>query len=156
MPGSGKTSHQRRMSTRRAKLVPLVAALALLAAAPAMAQDDEPLAEAGADQVTDGAPDRESTILVYGDDACPPSTDNEVVVCARRPEEERYRIPRNLRRSGQRQEQAWGARVESLEEVSRDMRPNSCSVVGTYGQSGCLQAMIRQWYSERRARAAGY
>lgn len=142
------------MNRRRAKLVTLIAALAWLAAAPAAAQDEPP--GDSADQVTDGAPERESTILVYGDDACPPSTDNEVVVCARRPEEERYRIPRNLRRSGQRQEQAWGARVESLEEVSRDMRPNSCSVVGTYGQSGCLQALIRQWYADRRARAAGY
>jgi hypothetical protein len=150
MRGSGKTGQQQRMKLRRADIVILAAAL--LAAAPALAQDDEQ----SADQVTDGAPDRESTILVYGEDACPPSTDNEVVVCARRPEEERYRIPRSLRRSGQPQEQAWGARVESLEEVSRDMRPNSCSVVGTYGQSGCTQALIRQWYAERRARAAGY
>jgi len=141
------------MRPRRATIVILVAALSWPAAAPASAQAGEP----DADQVADRAPDRESTILVYGDDACPPSTDNEVVVCARRPEEERYRIPRSLRRSGQRQEQAWGARVESLEEVSRDMRPNSCSVVGTYGQSGCMQAMIRQWFNERRARPArGY
>ena len=154
MQGSGKSGHQHGMN-RRVKLVTLAAALAWLAVAPAHAQDD-PLGDESADQVSDSAPERESTILIYGDDACPPSTDNEVVVCARRPEEERYRIPRNLRRSGQRQEQAWGARVESLEEVSRDMRPNSCSVVGTYGQSGCLQAMIRQWFNERRARAAGY
>ena len=137
-------------------LVPPIAALAWLCAEPASAQDEAQLTEASPDQVTDGAPERESTILVFGEDACPPSTDNEVVVCARRPEEERYRIPRNLRRSGQRQEQAWGARVESLEEVSRDMRPNSCSVVGTYGQSGCMQALIRQYYAERRARSAGY
>jgi len=137
-------------------IVTMFAALAWLCTAPASAQDEEQLTEPGADQVADRAPERESTILVYGEDACPPSTDNEVVVCARRPEEERYRIPRNLRRSGQRQEQAWAARVESLEEVSRDMRPNSCSVVGTYGQSGCMQALIRQYYAERRARAAGY
>ena len=96
------------MKLRRANIVILAAALSWLAPTPAIAQSDEP----EADQVTDGPPDRESTILVYGEDACPPSTENEVVVCARRPEEERYRIPRSLRRSGQPQEQAWGARVE--------------------------------------------
>lgn len=117
---------------------------AALIAAPAFAQDEEDV------------PDRESVVVIYGEDECPPSTENDVVVCARRPEEERYRIPPRLRHSNQRQEQAWGARVESLEEVSRDSRPGSCSVVGTYGQSGCTAALIRQWYAERRARSAGY
>jgi len=122
----------------------LIILCAALVAVPAVAQDQE------------DAPDRESVVVIYGDDDCPASTENDVVVCARRPEEERYRIPPRLRHSNQRQEQAWGARVESLEEVSRDSRPGSCSVVGTYGQSGCTQALIRQWYAERRARAAGY
>ncbi|HST36791.1 MAG TPA: hypothetical protein VLK25_09210, partial [Allosphingosinicella sp.] len=79
------------------------------------------------------------------------STENEVVVCARRPEEERYRIPAPVRRPSH-PEQSWASRVESLEEASRDSRPNSCSVVGTYGQTGCTAALIRQWYAERRAR----
>lgn len=140
---------------RHAKIAALLVALTWLPAAPAVAQDEEQATERSADQVTDESPERESTILVFGEDACPPSTDNEVVVCARRPEEERYRIPRNLRRSRQPQEQSWASRVESLEEASRDSRPNSCSVVGTYGQSGCMQAMIRQWFNERRARSAG-
>jgi hypothetical protein len=116
----------------------------LLAAAgltPASAQDPEP-----------SPPARETLIEVYGDDPCPQSSGEETVVCARRPEEERYRIPAPLRRSTRPPEQAWGARVESLDEVSRSSRPGSCSVVGTYGQSGCTQQMIREWYNERRAR----
>ena len=32
-------------------------------------------------------------VVVYGDDPCPQSTADEVVVCARRPDDERYRIP---------------------------------------------------------------
>ncbi len=36
-------------------------------------------------------------MIVYGDDACPPSTDDTIVVCARKPEGERYRIPEVLR-----------------------------------------------------------
>lgn len=115
---------------------------ALLAAAmPAPAQ--EPL------------PERQSQLTVYGNDPCPRSTDEEIVVCHRRPEEERYRIPAPLRRSTANSEQAWGARVETLDEVSRDSRPGSCSVVGSFGQSGCAGALIRQWYDARRARRSG-
>lgn len=119
----------------------LLAALAAAASAPALAQDAPPL--------------RQSEIEVFGADPCPPSTGDEIVVCHRRAEEERYRIPAPLRRSTERPEQAWGARVETLDEVSRDSRPNSCSVVGSYGQSGCYQQMIRQWYESRRAGRVG-
>lgn len=121
-----------------ARLIVLIALLA----APAWAQDDE-------------TPARQSELTVYGDDPCPRSSDEEIVVCHRRPEEERYRIPAPLRRSTRNSEQAWTSRVEGLEEASRDARPGSCSVVGSFGQSGCTQALIRQWYEARRARRAG-
>lgn len=112
----------------------------------AHAQDDE--VDAGG-----GPPTRESRLTVYGNDPCPPSVDGEIVVCARRPEEERYRIPPGLRQTRP-TEVAWGSRVAELEETSRIGRPNSCSVVGVYGQGGCTQALIRDWYAERRARRA--
>lgn len=118
---------------------PLLCALVGAAAlSPALAQDE--------------VAEREVRLEVYGDDPCPPSVGDDIVVCARRPEEERYRIPAPLRRSSRPTEVAWGARAETLDEVSRDSRPNSCSVVGSYGQTGCTQQMIRQWYEERRSR----
>lgn len=99
-------------------------------------------------------PPRQSTLVVYGNDPCPSTgVDNEVVVCARRPEEERYRIPRRIRER-QPLETSWASRVEGLEEESRPMRPNSCSVVGSNGFTGCTAAMVRQWYAERRQRRA--
>ncbi len=99
-------------------------------------------------------PPRQSTLVVFGDDPCPSAADdNEVVVCARRPEEERYRIPRRIRER-QPIETSWASRVEGLDEESRPMRPNSCSVVGSNGFTGCNAALIRQWYAERRARRA--
>ena len=99
-------------------------------------------------------PARQSTLVVYGNDPCPTTgPDNEVVVCARRPEDERYRIPRRIRER-QPIETSWASRVEGLEEESRQARPNSCSVVGSNGFTGCSAAMIRQWYAERRARRA--
>ena len=97
-------------------------------------------------------PHSERSLVVYGDDPCPPSQGDEIVVCARRPEEERYRIPAPLRR-GERREASWGTRAAELEDAQRDTRPNSCSVVGSFGQTGCTSDMVRQWYAERRARA---
>lgn len=115
---------------------PLFLLIALIAPLPATAQP----------------PARESSLVVYGDDPCP-EVAGEVVVCARRPEEERYRIPRPIRER-QPIETSWASRVEGLEEESRPMRPGSCSAVGSGGFTGCAAALIRQWYAERRARRA--
>ncbi|HZF94590.1 MAG TPA: hypothetical protein VEZ20_06910 [Allosphingosinicella sp.] len=100
-------------------------------------------------------PQRELRVTVYGDEPCPAAeSPDEIVVCGRLPEEERYRIPRSLRDRGERRPggTAWGARAEDLEEAQRDTRPNGCSVVGTNGQTGCSAALARQWYRDRRAR----
>src|SRR5215207_564944 len=67
------------------KLAAPLAAAALIAgfaAPPALAQT---------------ANNRVNEIIVYGTDPCPRSTDDEVVVCKRVGEEERYRIPERLR-----------------------------------------------------------
>jgi hypothetical protein len=105
---------------------------------------------------TSAPPERVASLVVYGDDPCPAAEDEEeIVVCARRPEEERYRIPRRFReRSEQPSEVSWASRIEALDEAARPMRPDSCSVVGAGGQTGCTAAMIRQWLADRRARAA--
>lgn len=98
------------------------------------------------------SPERQAELTVFGADPCPQSSDEEIVVCHRRPEEERYRIPAPLRRSSRNAEQSWGARVETLDEVSRSSRPNSCSPVGSFGQTGCREQMVREWYESRRGR----
>lgn len=97
-------------------------------------------------------PEREANVIVYGDDPCPqPTAEDEIVVCARRPEEERYRIPEPLRRSSRPPPAAWTTRVAELEDAQRDTRPDSCSPVGSFGQTGCTQEMMRRWRAERRA-----
>jgi len=94
------------------------------------------------------AQDRAGEIIVYGNDPCPRSTDDEVVVCSRRPERERYRIAENLRPSGTRQQrQAWGAQAQTLNSVG-NVGINSCSSVGPGGHTGCLQQMIDQARAE--------
>ncbi|WP_206185455.1 hypothetical protein [Sphingosinicella sp. CPCC 101087] len=98
-------------------------------------------------------PEREVSIIVYGDDPCPVAEDpEEIVVCARQPDEERYRIPEPLRRGEELSERSWSNQAAELEDAQRDSRPNSCSVVGSFGQTGCTQQMLRQWHDERRNR----
>ncbi len=87
-------------------------------------------------------------IIVYGSDPCPRSTDDEVVVCARKPETERYRIPEKFRTGGSRQSrEAWANRAKSFETVGAT-GINSCSAVGPGGQLGCLQKIIDQAKAE--------
>ena len=41
---------------------------------------------------------RTRTVVIFGNDECPKATNpDEIVICARRPEEERYRIPKEIR-----------------------------------------------------------
>ena len=91
-----------------------------------------------------------SEIIVYGNDPCPRSTDDEVVVCARKPDSERYRIPEALRVGGSLQSRtAWAERARSFETYGRT-GINSCSPVGPAGFTGCTQKLIDQAFRERR------
>jgi len=89
-------------------------------------------------------------VIVYGNDPCPRSTDDQVVVCARRPEAERYRIPEKLRSSGTRQQtEAWAKKARVLETVG-STGINSCSPVGPAGYTGCLTQVIREAREQRQ------
>jgi hypothetical protein len=121
-------------------LVPLTAAAALGALAalsgPALAQSASNV------QVME--------VIVYGDDPCPRSTDSEIVVCARKPEAERYRIPERFRDRGPIQSrQSWAARAQSFEYVGRT-GIMSCSAVGP-GADRLPQNMIDRARAARQA-----
>jgi len=93
--------------------------------------------------------DKVNTLIIYGDDECPPSTAGEITVCARKAEEERYRIPEPLRESSSPQNRAWTDRVLAYETVGRH-GIMSCSPVGAGGELGCTQRLIDAAYGERR------
>ena len=92
-------------------------------------------------------------LVVYGKDPCPRGAGpDEIVVCARRPETERYRIPRELRGAATEDDPestSWAARAEALEYVGRT-GIESCSTVGSAGVSGCWNEMVRAWRRDRR------
>ena len=112
----------------------LVAGMALagLHAAPALAQEGTY---------------RTRTVLVYGDDPCPRSENpDEIIVCARRPEEERFRIPRELRdaeRAGAiaREDNVGANRAQLASGRDAATGTGSCSAVGPGGTTGCTQGI---------------
>jgi hypothetical protein len=92
-------------------------------------------------------------IIVYGTDPCPRSTDDQVVVCARRPESERYRIPEKFRPGGTRQQtDSWANKARVIETVGAT-GINSCSPVGPGGYTGCLTRVIKEAREQRRQQA---
>ncbi|TAK15099.1 MAG: hypothetical protein EPO38_04240 [Rhizorhabdus sp.] len=124
--------------------------IALLLAAPlAAAGPGESLAEA--------PPPRINTLVVYGEDPCPRSKDDEIIVCARQPESDRYRIPKQLRKHKKSDEPAvsWTERTRTLDMVSQKGLPNSCSPHGTGGQTGCMRQFLEAARREREAMKAG-
>jgi hypothetical protein len=118
-------------------LIAMAAALLGAGAAPAQPAADSP-------------PQKVVNVTVYGSDPCPKSSDGVIVVCGRRSDNERYRIPKELRRREQQpSETSWATRARGLEEASRPSMPGSCSPVGSWGQTGCFQQMLRQWSAAR-------
>jgi hypothetical protein len=100
-------------------------------------------------------PKRIINATVFGDDPCPGGKPDEIIVCARQPEAERYRIPKPLRDPPEipAASQAWANRAATIDEVNRTGLPNSCSPVGAGGQTGCTLDMLRRWKAEQQAKA---
>ena len=119
--------------TRRFIVLPLLALAAL--AAPATAQD------AGGDKVR--------MVIVYGDDAVAAPQGDEIVVVARLPEADRYRIPEVLRFSDDPANMAWARRVEKLDMLG-SFGTMSCSPAGAGGFTGCTQQLINAAFADRR------
>ena len=120
-----------------------VLAAAAFAAAPAVAQDESrpaaPEAEARVNQ-----------LIVYGEDSCPPSNEDEIIVCARLPEEERFRIPSSLRgRPNDPASRSWRDRAIELSYVGRS-GIGSCSPAGAGGFVGCHNELVNQARAERQ------
>ena len=127
------------MNTRHLLALGALVGSGIVAALPATAQQ---------------AQQRTREIIVFGTDPCPRATDDEVVVCARRPEKDRYRLPENLRPSGPPQlSQSWGVRSKELATLGQT-GPGTCSGVGPGGDFGCALKDIQRGVAERNEQDA--
>lgn len=121
-----------------------LAAMALglsLGALPAVAQDGEVAANTGGERV--------NQLIVFGEDPCPKSSADEITVCARKDESERFRIPEPLRGIDRPTSEAWSNKVEAYETVGA-FGTLSCSPVGAGGSLGCTQRLIDAAYAEKK------
>jgi hypothetical protein len=128
------------------RILPLIA---ILMAVPGAATAQTQVDDGAAGQV----PQRVRSVMLAAGQNCPKAEGDEIVVC--RPADEPYRIPRALRDSGPipMQRQSWVNRVADMEETGRVAGglPNTCSPIGTGGQTGCSVVWARKWAAERRA-----
>lgn len=104
---------------------------------------------------TGRTPQRVRSVTLQGNEACPTSQGDEVVVCSRINPDEQFRIPKELRNTAEpaAKNQAWNNRVAVADRVGRANAglPDTCSPVGTGGQSGCALAINSAFAAERRA-----
>jgi hypothetical protein len=125
------------------RMMMATALLGLTVSLPSIAQDR---ASAG---VADDASVKINQLIVYGDDPCPESTADQITVCARKGENERFRIPEALRDDPRAPgRESWTNRAEALEYVGRS-GTDSCSPVGAGGFTGCFTQLMRQARAER-------
>ena len=121
--------------------------LAALIALPALASAQEQTAEQGQ------PPQRIRSVTLGAGQKCPTSTNGEIVVCSTL--DQPYRIPKELRDTAPiaAQNQSWVNRAASMDQIGRVAGglPDTCSAVGTGGQSGCFLARNNAYAAERRA-----
>ncbi len=129
-----------------AQTVPAATTAPAAAAAPAPDRQAE----------TGKPPERIRSVTLANGQKCPESTPTDIVVCSTIPEP--YRIPKALRDSGPipAARQSWTNTAAELDHIGRVAGglPDTCSPVGTGGQSGCALQANQEWAADRRAKAA--
>ncbi len=108
------------------------------------------LPAAAQEAVIDG--EKVNQVIVYGDDQCAASSSDEIVVCNRLPEAERYRVPQIFRGGSplDPRNNAWANKVVAVERIGR-FGTDSCSPTGLGGFTGCTQALVAGAKAERQA-----
>ena len=114
-------------------IAPAVLAVLAAAASPAAAQS---------------ADEKINMVIAYDASECPTAKPGEVVVCEILVEEDRYRIPTNLRYSEDPANKARARQVEEIKYVG-DFGTMSCSPAGAGGFTGCNQKFVEAAYKDK-------
>nr|WP_315459011.1 hypothetical protein [uncultured Sphingorhabdus sp.] len=119
-----------------------LAAMAVIVSVPVAAQAQETATvQAGDEKI--------NQLIIYGDDKCPESSGDEIVVCARMDEADRFRIPSSLRGDpNDPRNQAVSERIKAYEYVGAS-GTMSCSPSGAGGFTGCGLKEIDKAYAEK-------
>lgn len=88
---------------------------------------------------------------VYGDDPCPASNGQEIVVCRRLPNSERFRIPKTLRENeAPPQKLGSGAAMAVNSTGGNAAQVQSCNAIGAGYNAGCWKKQIDKSVAERK------
>ena len=107
------------------------------------------------ERVGDGTQPRQRLVTVFGTEECPkPASPDEIVVCARLPDSEAYRIPERLRLAEKRVSPLQANRNLLLGDATGGAGGSigSCSAVGAGGMIGCDRRQIDAWARDRTNR----
>jgi hypothetical protein len=89
----------------------------------------------------------QKVVVIYGNDKCPTNAaGEEVVVCAHRPESERYRIPSELRGNAT----PGSAPNVSAMSAGGTAGSSTCSNIGGGGGNNCFANQMRAAKAEKR------
>lgn len=93
---------------------------------------------------------QERVLTIFGKDECPSNT-----ICVRAPEKERFRIPKELRKTDLSPTQrSWASRVSATLEPGRT-GPSACAAASGGSWVGCFGEEMRQAREEARLAAEG-
>jgi hypothetical protein len=92
-------------------------------------------------------------LIIYGQDKCPTNQNGEEIqVCRRLDESERFRIPQDLREAEVKpQQESWAVRAQGALNTG-ETGIGSCSTVGPGGGTGCFGQQAAQSRAENRKR----
>lgn len=117
-----------------------------------MAAGMAPLLVPGTAQAQNAA--QNGVLIIYGNDKCPTNKNGEeIVVCQRLDEAERFRIPKTLRDQSAppQKSESWAVRSQDA-LTSGNFGTGSCSTVGAGGQTGCFVREATRARAEAKAR----
>jgi hypothetical protein len=106
---------------------------------------------------SDTSAPRQRMVTVFGTEPCPkPTSSDEIVVCARLPDSELYRIPDRLRQAEKRVSPFQANRNLLLGDSTGGAGGSigSCSAVGPGGLIGCSRNQVDAWAKDRAHRMA--
>ncbi|MDB5737041.1 MAG: hypothetical protein JWO65_709 [Sphingomonas bacterium] len=93
-------------------------------------------------------------VIVYGDERCPSSNGQEIVVCKREPLTEKYRIPKDLRESEPDAHALGGQAVSAMASTGgTGVQINSCNAIGAGVSVGCVKKEADAWKADQKAQA---
>ena len=98
---------------------------------------------------------RDQVVDIYGDDPCPASNGQEILVCNRHPRNDQFRIPKALRDSEAAPQALGGTAVAAVNTTGgTGAQVQSCNAIGAGVNAGCLKKEADAWHQQKKADAA--